>query len=346
LGDSQKYYLITANLAGAASSVHVAPSTQIAPPPAPSGSVPIIVALDRLLTGLGLGGAKVDATVLGLGGGLSSTTDNLLNSVNIGPDGLQSRQIAANATADVDLSLLNDLHASGLIDTLVNLVLRLNATHGSLPETPSSAVDPNLIDDIVNVTTSLPLGSTYADVVAQTAIVVAESILLLKTLDSYDDLEALGLEALYAYVVKIVDAALALQGWCHAHPAPSGPASAMTQAPNPLPTTTLSNSTLPTTTIPASSLSTTAHPSASLQSTANPTETPTNTHTSAAPAPSAYDEPIIIGLTKTLHNLGLDIDADVVVDDLLGNDIDHLVNSITNSLGIGPNGARRRFARD
>ncbi|KAF5309897.1 hypothetical protein D9619_010385 [Psilocybe cf. subviscida] len=329
----------TSSPAGTTGSVHVAPapSAHIAPPPAPSSGIPVIVALDRLLAGLGLDDAKADVTVLGLGDGLSSTADNVLNSVNIGPDGLQPRQIAANTSADVDLSLLNDLHASGLIDALLDLVLGLNATHGLLPETSSSAVDPNLVGEIVNATTSLPLESTYAEVVAQTAVVVAKSVLLLNVLESSENVEALGLEALYAYVIKVVDAALALQGWCDAQPASDGPPSTPTQTSLPSPTTALPTSSVPMATRPSAPPPSTVY--------VYPAGAPTNTHPSAAPAPSTSDEPIIIGLTKTLHDLGLDIDTDVVVDGVLGNSIDHLVNSITNSLGIGPDGARRRFAR-
>lgn len=318
----------------AASGVHVPPSSSsdVTPSPTPSAGIPIIVALDKLLGGLGLGDTKVDATILGVGDGLSSATDNLLDSVDIGPDGLQARQITANASADVDSSLLNDLDASGLIGTLLNLVLGLNTTHGSLPETSSSAIDSSLMGDLVNATTSLLHGSTYADIVARTADIVADSILLLNTLESYKNLEDLGLGALYAYTVKVVDAALGLQGWCHAHPVPNGPSSSSS------PTSAPSSS-------PTSPSPTATHPSAPLPSITHSTEPPANTGTSAAPSPSAADDPIIIGLTKTLHDIGLDIDSDVVVDGL-GNNIDDLVNSIDDSLGIGPNGARRRFARD
>lgn len=314
--------MISANPAGTASGVHVAPapSTHIAAPPTPSSGIPVIVALDRLLAGVGLEDDKVDASALGLGDGPSSTADGLLNTVNIGSDGLQPRKIATNATADVDPSLLDGLHASGLIGALLKPVLDLNATHCSLAETSSSVVDPSLVGDIVKATISLPLGSIYADVVAQTVVIVTDTILLLNALESYQDLEALELEPLYDCAIKVVDAALALQEWCHAHPAPYNPPLTSSQTSSP-----------------------TTHASASLPSTTYLVEPPTATHTSAVPAPNTPDEPIIIGLTKILNVDGTNV---VVGSGLLGNNIDHLVNSMTDSAGIGPNGARRRFAHD
>ncbi|KAF8955041.1 hypothetical protein BDZ97DRAFT_1765558 [Flammula alnicola] len=306
-----------------------------------SGDVPIVIDLDHLLAGLGLGGIKTVASVDGLGNGLDTTTDGLLNGLDIGPDDVRrrravmkrqnlmteraKRQIVANANATVDSDLL------GLIDALVDLVLGLNDAATSLP-TPATivpthattvhvsvvplstlsgskpvssgltpSVDSSLVDSIVNATTALLSSATMDELVAETDALVSASILALTTVEGCGCMQDLGLDSVYDYLVKIVDASLGLQDWCHGHLGSSSGSS----------------------------------PSAPFRSPAPPTPSSSGT--------SAGDEPLVVGLTKLLNGLGLGIKTDVVVDGLLGNGLDHTVNSLLNGLGIGPNGARRRF---
>ncbi|KAF8192972.1 hypothetical protein BJ912DRAFT_251831 [Pholiota molesta] len=319
-----------------------------------SGDTHIIIGLDYLLARLGLGTGVV--TVDGLGDGVDSTINGLSNDLSIGPDDVrrrgvfdwklvkrqgllrereEKRQISitaiSNATVDSDLLVQ--------IEALVNLILGLNSAATSLapaaPSTPTASatatpslptssisssissgstytIDSCLVDSIINTTIALLSSETYEELLEETNALVSASTLSLTTLEGCDCVKDLGLDSLYGYLIQIVDASLALQDLCHSHtPPPLGPSPSAGTPSIPLPTP-----------IPATS---------STPGSSNNTTT------------SGGDEPLVIGLTKLLQGFGINADADVVVDKLLGNSLDHTVNSVLNDLGIGPNGARRRL---
>ncbi|KAF9562041.1 hypothetical protein CPC08DRAFT_393973 [Agrocybe pediades] len=74
------------------------------------------------------------------------------------------------------------------------------------------------------------------------------------------------------------------------------------------------------------------HASMSLASASNSLGPDTN-------LPGGVNEPLTIGLRKLLRGLGLDVGpTNVVVGNILGNGLDHSLNSILDGLNIGPNG--------
>lgn len=313
-----------------------------------SGDTPIVIGLDYLLAALGLGTGVV--TVDGLGDGVDSTVNGLSNDLSIGPHDVrrrgvfdwipvkrqdlvrereEKRQVSATATANATVN--SDLLVQ--IEALVNLILGLNSAATSLPSAASSTstasatatpslptssipssissgpaytIDSCLVDSIINTTVALLSSETYEELLEETNALVSASTLSLTTLEGCGCIRDLGLDSLYGYLIQIVDASLALQDLCHSYtPPPLGSSPSI-----PLPTL------IPTT--------------SSAPGSSNGTIT------------SGGDEPLIVGLTKLLEGLGIDANVDVVVD-LLGNNLDHTVNSVLNDLGIGPNGARRRL---
>lgn len=334
-----------------------------------SADTPIVIGLNNLLDRLGPRGLTGVATVDGLGDGLDSSVNNLLGgAAGIGPSGVrrrangprqdlmraqggthmrrEKRQIITTANATVDSTLLAQ------IDALVDLVLGLNSVTSSLPPavssplatpgptisaigkptlpsaasglvpTPgpsvlssissgsnSSNIDSSLVDGVIEATITLLSCRTYDDFAIETNTLLEQSINSLETLGECNCTQDLGLGAVYQYLGKIVDASHRLQDLCRENP-PASSVPAVGQS-------SLHASTLPPPT---------------------PTATAGTTTSSSSGSMSSGDEPLVVGLTKLLNGLGINIKADTVVDGLLGNGLDHTINSVLNGLGIGPNG--------
>lgn len=233
------------------------------------------------------------------------------------------RQIASTANLTIDSTLLTQ------IDGLVDLVLGLNSLASSLPSSSASAsptisatiqphatpassgpdttsvssvlfptptgpsstsdIDSHLVDEIFQLTIALLSCQTYEDLVSESEALVSLSITSLEALEACNCTQVLGLGGVYDYFVKILDASLNLQGLLQDY------------------------STLPG--VPSSAIPTGAPP-ASMGSSA-----------AISGATDSGREPLVVGLTKLLHGLGLNITANTVVDGLLGDGLDHSLNS-------------------
>ncbi|KAF9475746.1 hypothetical protein BDN70DRAFT_935626 [Pholiota conissans] len=325
------------------------PNPSASTPSTATGDIPIIIGLDHLLQALNLGTGIV--AVDGLGNGLDSTVNTITNGLGIGPDGLrrrrrttrrmwakrqdlmkereERRQINLNANTTVDSDLLVQLVA------LIDSVLGLNNAVSSLLPAPSSPsppmpspianpplapsapllgsllpIDSGIVGNILNAVTTLLSCGTYDELVSNVDDLVLASNQTLAALEGCGCIGDLGLGGLVAQVLHVVDAALGLQNYCHAHTAPPYGSPPFPGPPS----------------IPV------------------PTPTSSSTTSSNGTVIAGGDEPLVVGLTKLLNSLGLDIKADVITD-LLGTNLDHTLNTLLNGLGIGPNGARRRSAK-
>ncbi|KAF8154580.1 hypothetical protein B0H34DRAFT_529480 [Crassisporium funariophilum] len=307
------------------------PSHSTSSPSSPSSTplandLPIVLDLDHLLSGLGLGGIKSVSTVNGLGS-LSGPVNGLLDGYGIGPharrrvgvqrqDTVKRRQITANVDATVNSDIL------GQIDALVTNVLGLISIVSLLPAAPhpvssipapsgtvlsvgplptattsgsNTIVDQCLVDDIVRETVALLSSSSMGQIETGTSAVVASSVQALAALDGCGCVGDLGLGDVYSYVGEVVNAALALEDLCHDQPAtPISGGSATVPVPGTHP---LSLDTLTT------------------------------------------EELLSGSLNKLLNGLGLPLKADTVVTGLGA--IDRPLD-LLNDLGVSPSSLRRR----
>ncbi|KJA21789.1 hypothetical protein HYPSUDRAFT_202698 [Hypholoma sublateritium FD-334 SS-4] len=343
----------------------ILPVASSSPVPA---DTPIVIGLDNLLDHLGLGGSTGIATVDGLGDGLDSSVNNLLDGVaRIGPSGVhrrakgprqdlmraeggthmrrEKRQIVTTANATLDSTLLDQ------IDALVDLVLGFNSAASSLlpivgtstplatqaptisaigkptlpstgsgpvptpvpsvlsstsPSCDSSNINSSLVDRIIETTITLLSCQTYDDFAIETNTLLEQSTRSLDDLRACNYTQDLVPDVVYQYLSNIVDASLGLRNLGRENPPASVPAAVQSS---------LYASTLPTPTATA------------------------GTTTSSSSRTSSGDEPLVVGLTKLLNGLGINIKADIVADGLLGNGLDHTLNSVLNGVGIGSNGA-------
>ncbi|KIM43708.1 hypothetical protein M413DRAFT_387205 [Hebeloma cylindrosporum] len=278
-------------------------------PPAISSSPdlpeqPIVIGLSSLLTALGLNGNS-GVIVGGLGNGLSSAVNGILNSLSLGPNNYNIT--GANPTPTVGSDLLAQIVG------LVNQVLELQGNSGSLPPLPvssagstilspifhpaptssshpgqspsgSPSVDVGLIATIVQAVLDILHSPTISALVSAVDGLVDANSQVRGALGQCDCVDALGLKPLVANLYAIDNAALEMQDWCRKHLVGVSPSS----------TTNLN------------------------------------------------DDPIIVGLSDLLTSLGLlgPVKAVATVDGL-GSGLSDLVNGLLAGLGIGPLNVRR-----
>ncbi|PPQ69711.1 hypothetical protein CVT25_012974 [Psilocybe cyanescens] len=341
--------------------VHPLPTSTSSTAVVTATDIPIVVSADDVLSDLGLSGTKAVVTVDGLlGNNVDESVDHILDGLSLGPHNVRrtlnkaSRQIVANVNATVNLGGLG-----GLVDGLVDLVLGLNNVGSTLlpvstlvhvppasipalsvplrplpvPLPPlsdpvpalsnpsSTPIDQALVTDVVAALLSLlslqsPTYSQFLQALNELVAASSSSAEIMNGCSCMADGE--GYEDVYRYLVDIAEAAEALEALCRER---AGGAISSSTGVGPAQSATLAG--------------------ADASHSATPTGEASASQSSASTSPSA-DDPIVVGLTKLLKGLGLNIDAKVVVDGLLGNSLNHAVNTILNGLGIGPNGARRR----
>ena len=210
------------------------PSSSIIPsslPPAESGDLPIILGLNHLLDGLGLGGIK-SVTSIDIGNGLDSVVNGLLDGLGIGPHGVRRRQptkrqysthvdsqVATEVFALIDLDL-------GLSDAGSSLPSPAPPTVStSLPSTPApshtptanSTIDTDLVVRVVQATGELLSSKSADQLLISIDALVAISTLSLKAVQGCGCIEKMGLDQVEEYLIRIVSVAEDIQSWAHGH---------------------------------------------------------------------------------------------------------------------------------
>ncbi|KAF5381684.1 hypothetical protein D9615_005453 [Tricholomella constricta] len=303
-----------------------------------TSDVPITVGLDDVLNALGLAskGSRID--VFGLGSGLTSIANNLLNGLGLGRANVRSRSVhppTVNAAVVLDLELLAKLNS--LVDLVIALVNNVPMTLPAAPNSPpiigtdplppsepslpvSLPIDSSLVDCIVQAVVNLGSSPTVAALVRNINALVNVNAIVAKALGTCGCVDAFDLGGLVGNLDAVINVALDIQDWCIHNPVgvpipyPTGP-------PLPYPTGTP---------VPSPSVSLIPHPS------------PVPSGTPSTPAlPNESNEAVIVGLdqllTGLLGTLGLGpIKVDVVVDNLVGAGLAHSLNNVLNGLGIGP----------
>ncbi|KAG5645687.1 hypothetical protein DXG03_005525 [Asterophora parasitica] len=311
------------------------PTTPHSPIPN-TADAPITVGLDDALNALGLASKNSRIDIFGLGGDLTSTINNLLNSLALGPANVHQRSLVNPLDVTSTVILASDLLTQ--LDLLVDLVVVLgNNTPTTLPAAPNSppiigipptvpsTVDYGLIDCIVQAVVNLVSSPTVASLVGNVNVLVNVNAAVADLLGNCGCIDDMGLRGLLANLEAVINVALGIQDWCIHHPV---------GVPAPHPTDShLPHST--GTSVPVSH-SSFPHPSVSHPATPLPSGIP------APPAPpNELNDAIIVGLdqllTGLLGALGLGpVKATVIVDGIVGSGLAHSLNNVLNGLGIGP----------
>lgn len=293
--------------------------------------------LTRLTPGL-LGPIQSTTTIGGLGPSLSDAVNDLPDGLGIGPH-------HAKRTFAAHTSLLLNSDIFGQVEALVKLVINLQGFISLIPSSKSDSCFSSLntgqhMKDMTDALICITPSSTTSAVLATVDHVLGASARLQKALQEckstawVDDLDYL--------LVLIGEAAIKLGSMCGSSTRTAVSLSATTsalQAPTGLPASTTSNLV--------------THPSdprtvpVTLGKPATSSSTATWTSLSSLPssiAPSSTDDEIILALNQLLASLGLGVKAVVTVGGL-GHGLSDPVNNLLDSVGIGPNGLRRREKR-
>lgn len=282
-------------------------------PSSDSPNQPIVIGLTDLLAYLGLNG-KSGASVSGLGNGLPSSANGLLDDVSLGPNNYKRTDIAnigGNATINSDLLA----KIVTLVDLIINLrgdttFLPVSSTTANLPlpSSSTSTVDVNgLVNSILLATANILNSSTSSSLISSIDYLVQTLNDVNSLLSQCECIDRLGLNLLAADLEQIFIGARDLQSSCHGHPILASPSSSST------------------------------HPATPLPSSSSPTATP------AASSDVATDEaPIVVGLSDLLSDLGLlgSVKSSVTVAGL-GSGLSDSVNSLLNGLDVGLANAKR-----
>ena len=197
-------------------------------PPKESGDLPIVLGLNHLLDGLGLGDIKSVTSIDGLGNGLNSVVNGLLDGLGIGPNGVRRRQptrrqystyvdsqVATEVYALIDLDL-------GLSDAGSNLPSPVSISPPSTP-TPShtpptnSTIDTDLVVRVVRATGELLSSKSADQLLMSVDALVAISALYLEAIQSCGCVAEMGLDQVEGYLTRIVNVAEDIQSWAHGH---------------------------------------------------------------------------------------------------------------------------------
>ena len=211
--------LLSVSAASATIGVPFPSTLPVAPSSQGTSDTPIVIGLDNLLSELGLKGLKAKIEVDGLGNGLSSPVNQVLNGLGIGPANVRSRMVGRQTlevkdrrriTAGSDASMMSELLTR--IRSLVTQVLSMRFTlpARSVPQTPA-------IDNVIRATKALLSVSSVGAIEPQVNALVAASLASVKTLDNCGCVGNMGLTSTYESLVQIAEASLNLQNWCHGH---------------------------------------------------------------------------------------------------------------------------------
>ncbi|PPR00694.1 hypothetical protein CVT24_000982 [Panaeolus cyanescens] len=223
-----------------------------------NGDIPIIVGLDHLLSGLGLAGSSGVVTVNGLGP-VSGTVNNLLDGLGIGPHGVRWSDEGKKRSGSflrrrtpLDLNTTVAAHSDLLaeVNLLVDLVLGLNAVGADLPSKPDPisvssppssnlpGIDIGIVDGVVSAALQLLSSTTVAQLFNATDSLASTCVGYLQSLDACSCVSEMHIQSVYDYLVRIVEASLALQNLCHAlSEAPPVSENPANTAPTPSPST-------------------------------------------------------------------------------------------------------------
>lgn len=166
-----------------------------------------IVALNHLLSSLGLAGAKGVVTIGGLGPGLTDSVNNLLDGLGIGPHGLHRRgrrQVVVNADTNVASDQRSQKDAA-LIDLVLGLVDACDSLDCAHLETP----DIDFVGAILNANANILTSKSwmeFAEALDSLAALSSEAIKFLEGRTSGR------LGVVHEYMTRILDVIFTLQG--------------------------------------------------------------------------------------------------------------------------------------
>lgn len=203
-----------------------APSSSTIPSSLPrpeSGDLPIVIGLNHLLNGLGLGGIKSVTSVDVLGNGLDSAVNGLLDGLGIGPHGVRRRQPTKRQySTHVDSQVATEVYA------LIDLNLGLSDAGSNLPSPPStpapsytpdtnSTIDTDLVVRVVRATGELLSSKSADQLLISVDALVAISTLSLEAVQGCGCVVEMGLDQVEGYLIRIVSVAEDIQSWAHGH---------------------------------------------------------------------------------------------------------------------------------
>lgn len=298
---------------------------------ASSGDTPIVVGLSDLLVhptpGL-LGPIQSTTTIDGLGPSLSDAVNSLLGGLGIGPH--HAKRTFAAYTSTLDSDILSQ------VEGLVKLVINLQGFMILMPSSKSDSCFSSLntgqlMKDMANALICITPLSTTSAVFTTVDHVLGASASLQKALQECKNMA--WVDDLSYLLVLIREAAVKLGSTCDSS----------TRTVVPLSTTTSNLVTHPSDprTLSVSFGAPTLGKPATLPGTATWTS-PVSLPSSMAP--SSADDEIILALNQLLASLGLGVGGVVTVGGL-GHGLSEPVNNLLDSVGIGPNGLRRREKR-
>ena len=200
-------------------------------PPPESGDLPIVIGLNHLLAGLGLGGIKSVTTVDVPGNGLNSAVNGLLDGLGIGPHGVRRRQPTKRQYSTyVDSQVTTEVYA------LIDLSLQLSDAGSNLPSpalpvsisppsttapsyTPpiNSTIDADLVVRVVRATGRLLSSKSADQLLISVDALVAVSTLSLSAVQGCGCVAEMGLDLVEEYLIRIVSVAEDIQSWAHGH---------------------------------------------------------------------------------------------------------------------------------
>ncbi|KAG6833134.1 hypothetical protein H0H87_010848 [Tephrocybe sp. NHM501043] len=207
-----------------------------------TSSVPIRIGLDHALRALGVASRNSHIDVYGLGS-LTPPTNNLLNSVGLGPANVRPR-FQEQTPAKLDPELF------GKTKILVDTVVALKTCDPNLP--PAHPSDPpvgqlppandNLINAILEAVDNLLNSHTVSSYIGNIDTVISVNQLVESVLESCDCVGDLGIAGLIEYLVAVTEAALDIQHWCSQNPVVvPGPYTSTISRPHPTGTPTPSS---------------------------------------------------------------------------------------------------------
>jgi hypothetical protein len=209
----------------------ISPSLSTIPsslPPKESGDLPIVLGLNHLLDGLGLGDIKSVTSIDGLGSGLNSVVNGLLDGLGIGPNGVRRRQPTRRQySTHVDSQLATKVYALidlnlGLSDAGSNLPSPVSISPPSTPassHTPptNSTIDTDLVVRVVRATGELLLSKSADQLLISVDALVTISVLSLEAIQGCGCVADMGLDEVEGYLTRIVNVAEDIQSWAHGH---------------------------------------------------------------------------------------------------------------------------------
>ena len=196
----------------------ISPSSSTIPsslPPKESGDLPIVLGLNHLLNGLGLGGIKSVTSIDGLGNGVDSVVNGLLDGMGIGPNGARRRQPTRRQySTHVDSQVATEVYA------LIDLDLGLSDAGSNLPSpTPptNSTIDTDLVVRVVRATGELLSSKSADQLLISVDALVKISTLYLEAVQGCGCVADMGLDQVEGYLTRIVNVAEDIQSWAHKH---------------------------------------------------------------------------------------------------------------------------------